>query len=722
MLQTTAKVLLIGALCAMAPEAWAKLDKKFIENKTKEVWQTEVDAFDPKADLSDSIYQNESAVYIAIQNKLDADYYNDRDMTKYAELGTSRANAIDATYLRRYMVKLNDMKAVEDFGDFEFDPTIGSDIGLFKFFEVKQAFGARVHKPDGSVNDVDISEAFAIEAGKNNETKNYKIAIPGLAPGDVLEYYYLDQYHINELDMPAFNVDLLRPYPTKSRMISADINEALTLEYKTHNGAPTIPLLGKEKGVYKIGIGMKDVGKIPSAALIVKERQLPYYRFVLKNNTSKVRRYPPSVRGTGVYPNVVFPEIMKDGAYAIEGYEPDKGDLGKAADMVRDWQKAHPDATDKDIADAALIAARLVTMTSKKSYNDLMLAAFLIDLCEKIKLPIPASMGLTTSKLEAEVHTISDFTDADPVAVIGDRVLFPGFSKLYLTPGETPLMFDGETVATWIGSRQNYHIGTPREVVIPAARPRDNSQTRTINVTLDPENPGRTDVEMTSKGVGFGKYRAMSVMTGDEVIRTYENYLGVPEKDRYKSKAKESEVNELRAKGLKDYAKKEFMAEADSIRTFRLIKAGVTPDDKESEFTFTATLNDVFEEDGDDFVLNIGQLLPKETELTETQRQPRDIEIVVPILSIERVNLNIDLPEGYTVEPDELAAIAKNVNNQSASFYAEAKINDAGNLEIAIQERYPKSVLPADKWAEFLEVSDALRDFKNSNIRIVKAN
>ena len=58
------RLLVILSLAAIALTANAKLDKKYYDKVAKEVWAEELPMFNPKADLSDSLYQNRSAVII----------------------------------------------------------------------------------------------------------------------------------------------------------------------------------------------------------------------------------------------------------------------------------------------------------------------------------------------------------------------------------------------------------------------------------------------------------------------------------------------------------------------------------------------------------------------------------------------------------------------------------------------------------------------------------
>ena len=111
-----ASILLICTILPMV--ANAEIDKKFYKKAAETVWGMNLPQFDPKADLSDSIFQNQSGIYIARYTSLDAKYSAEIDASKLSTIGLQNSNSTSAVYLRRTMVKLNDASAVEEFSEF----------------------------------------------------------------------------------------------------------------------------------------------------------------------------------------------------------------------------------------------------------------------------------------------------------------------------------------------------------------------------------------------------------------------------------------------------------------------------------------------------------------------------------------------------------------------------------------------------------------------------
>ena len=61
---------------------------------------------------------------------------------------------------------------------------------------------------------VDLSQALPITEGKKgNKKKNYRIALPGLEIGDVIDFFYYSEEMREEFDIAARNVNFAGRYP-----------------------------------------------------------------------------------------------------------------------------------------------------------------------------------------------------------------------------------------------------------------------------------------------------------------------------------------------------------------------------------------------------------------------------------------------------------------------------------------------------------------------------
>ena len=234
-------MMLAVAVSVLAMYSWAnKVDQKFYEKASKIVWAMELPQFDSKAQVPDSLYANESAVIIACYRSVDVKRVEHSNISKYTTTLNAYTNAIDCKKVMRVMVKLKDAAAVEKFSEFDIDAKDKESIDSYNIMHTNSAFGARVYKADGQVNDVDCSEVFTVTEGKKDKAMKHKIAIPGLEPGDVLEYFYYDEIWLDELDLDPIQFPFFRDYPTINYTIRCSIDPQLTVEYRSYNGAPLL--------------------------------------------------------------------------------------------------------------------------------------------------------------------------------------------------------------------------------------------------------------------------------------------------------------------------------------------------------------------------------------------------------------------------------------------------------------------------------------------------
>lgn len=223
------KITLSLILAAMTSLLAMGADAKFFRKAAEKVWNTRPDLFDPYREIPDSLKEGVSAVIIGEYNYINADYKAFQDMR-----GTETRS--ESECFTRRMVKLLDSKAVEEFSKHEFGESSRLKARFRKSLaESDHAFGARIYKPDGTVSEVDLSKAFVLDEGKKGGGKKGSsriIDIPGLEPGDVLEYFSYQKSMMSELDLPKQRVVLSSEYPVLDIVVEGIFDPKLTVEFR----------------------------------------------------------------------------------------------------------------------------------------------------------------------------------------------------------------------------------------------------------------------------------------------------------------------------------------------------------------------------------------------------------------------------------------------------------------------------------------------------------
>ena len=147
------------------------INEKFFKKAAEKVWTNDAaGVFNPSTPIPDSIAQGQSAVIIARM-----DYFETkRDEQNSYYTVSARTNRTLVNHSRRSMVKVLDQSAVDYYTEFEFgSKSERKEYGFLIDTQVENAFGARVHKADGTVVDIDPKTALEISDGKKaDKTKS----------------------------------------------------------------------------------------------------------------------------------------------------------------------------------------------------------------------------------------------------------------------------------------------------------------------------------------------------------------------------------------------------------------------------------------------------------------------------------------------------------------------------------------------------------------------
>jgi hypothetical protein len=177
-------------------KAQAVIDEDFIgiiDQNVASFWNETAPAF--AVTSTPDKWKNESAVIIAFKRSI----MFDKQVTGGGWFSAGKQNVFLFEKVR-FKIKLQDKNAVESFTEV-----------YFRYGDKLDGFAAKIYKPDGQQQVVDLSDA--VEAGDRGEvpefyksffdqntgaeTRYYKVAIPNLEIGDVLEYISYTKSKLN---------------------------------------------------------------------------------------------------------------------------------------------------------------------------------------------------------------------------------------------------------------------------------------------------------------------------------------------------------------------------------------------------------------------------------------------------------------------------------------------------------------------------------------------
>lgn len=695
--------------------AYADIDKKLYKRAAERVWGLTEPQFDANADLSDSLYQNRSAVYIAVYTGLTAEYNGDANVSKMSALGLANNSAVDAVYINRVMVKLNDAAAVEYFSSFTVDAPETRKVGGYTLMSVKPAFGARIIKPDGNVVDVDMTEALTVTSGKKGKKdEEYKVALAGIEPGDVLEYFYYTECYYDEIMMPAMSVKFLRNYPTRHLKLDYRVSPNLAFEYGSYNGAPQLELLGKdEKGLNHATIALAGVESVEDdTPFFSLARQMPYMLVYVLNNASRLDYVPASARRGGMR-HAAYPFFIQDVTRSINDSKVSDKVVNEAAKVMKEWKKTHGEASTRELLDASWLALRHVLYKSDERVSSRQFAIALSKLASKIGVETPVRVAVTSSRYDVPVEKMVYFNDAHYIAVADDVCYFT-INDMCHVPGEIPGRYSGEQMVMFdanIGN-ENLHVGS-KFLKVPGLVTKNNTDEATVNLKLDPNNEEELNVDMALAITGACKRHINNLIIDEDAMDAVAEYLGVQPVKRKKHWDGEAEMARQRDV-MSDYAKLMWGSDDADMKDYSIESFGCTPAAPAVKMTINGRVSGGVTQAGDNLLVNVGRFIGKQMDMTGNHRR-RDISVMRDAADRRLRKIRFEIPEGYTVKPGSLEDMARNVVVPEGAFYAQATV-DGNVVSVDVMERYTRNLYPASSWDNLLKIMDAAVEYQRAAI------
>lgn len=710
----------------------ASINKGFFKKAAEKVWATDSEGiFNPATEIPDSVAEGQSGVIIA---RLDH-FETEREEQNTIYSATGRTNRTKVRHTRRSMVKLLDQSAVGYYSDFEFGGTaVRRDYGIVIDATVENAFGARVHKRDGSTVDIDPSTALEVSDGKDGgKNSSFKIAIPSLEVGDVIEYFFYTEYLQETGDVCGLDAELSDRYPILTRMITGRLDPSLAAEFYSYNGAPKVT--GTPDGEFiKAEMRCYNVPAVTFSRFLYPERQLPFVRLNVVNNyqSPEEQRFRSSTaRGGGLFNSVspasIFIEAKENIAYLAyllwKSPRPVSPLPARALKMTKRFIKDHPGASPREIADAAYLALRYCNHTANdddRIGSPFFLAMFLNDVIERLEIfPLESTgIGIINSRSEVPTEDLSGWDQSNFVACAGDTayMMLPGFN---IAPGEFPGEFQGESGESFLGRlRETTKLSPIKAFSVPDRRHSGNYVKTELTVSLAADDPTALDVTRSVRLGGSGKRYGAGLVDRAEWIRGVEGFLGIEKPYRIKGYDEPTRAAALR-RILMDECEEVTGARPDSVMDYAISDRGFLPGHNEMEYSSSNRFSGLVENLGGDLSVTLGRLAGHMGKLEGSERD-RLLDAMLPTAFQNTHVITFKVPEGYKVDGTSLADFNRNVVNALGLFMVNAKEDGEGDVTVQCVLRVKRATVPLQAWPLLCELYDAASRFADASLVLVK--
>lgn len=715
-------IILLSSLTAFSAKADEAEDYKIFADEVKSaVYETEMPEFSVR-EIPEK-YADASAVFVAIYHELNA-----RKKTGFGHLpGTIRFSAkarVEGGELCRMLIYVNDKAGLEKFSEFDFATDMKKKMSN-AHRKQRHVMGVRVIKPDGTVNDVNTDDFVEVEEGKKNKEKRRKLAVPGLEVGDMIDVFFYTEHKLQNVHLEPMTYYLRDVYPIMNYHVHAVVDDNLTTQYRTLNGAPDFAVSRDDDKNYVLDMTAEDIAAEPRLWYNDAE-QSPMVKLYVYNRRSDAYT-PNSARKDGLQQNPDPKEfkidfwlgrelILHNGQNFVNYY------LKNGAKAVKEISKQLKKGEIDSVA-AADYLYNLLTLANFVSDENLYHMRFGLQLNDLLR-----GLGkvkyydfITTDNEEEAVDELASMFNAE-----GGICLLDG-KRLYLTP--RAIMSPSELHPDFIGRKyQSYH---PIKYI--RQHPEADAVYYTLSETTPEQNRNVSDMKVTIDGTsavidrresctGVTKLAVQDLLSEEDIVNAYLSYL-----NRYgaeialKGNNKKAADRQARYDSQRQDQAEAFKQEVEDSHSDqtefisgKIEQVGIDPEAPELIYNVNYKMDGFVKQAGKNKIMAVGNLLGRQTELLTADRERND-DIIMTAPREFVVRADIELPAGYRVSEKALNAIRRDVKNDAGQFTVTAETKD-GHVIIEITKRYNNRKEAVKMWKDLSDIVDAASAWRSSTL------
>lgn len=666
-------------------------------------------------------WKNESAVIIAKSNMHS---YKKEILAQYLNFDS----------YDHYRIMLLDNSALEKYAQF----TIPGS-GMFGNVRVDMYAGFKIIKPDGREIEISLDDAVLQKQEVNNKGfEMYKLAIPNLQLGDIIDYYLCEEQNISlATKYYAFKpviIELNDDYPIMKQRISFEILRRCYINLLSLNGAPEFKLTENketEKSYYTLEDGDRE--SIKDVRWLFPYREVPTIKYKIVYASNSVAEMIPGFIGQpGIIKSTVSTSEIKDlfsYIFTDQGYYAMKlrGEMNKKYKTLTDQNKLARQAfyVARNLFRTDYAEDRLINGSDPnpdEDYVDYIVALSAYYRYKKINheilIGIPRQISaLDDLILENELNVMLKVNTKTPFYI--------GRFDNNAIPGEIDTDMQGITAYTANGLTLP-KAWSLRKVQIPVSPATENVLTTRYDLTVTDLNEGKIDVTANKAVTGVMRLYPQSMLMDyydyqkEEAARIVEEPAKKSKKIQQKNnKLKESFLatrDDNRLKRLKTMVGNDFDMEFDDPRDLKIEQPGRFEETAAFTYGYSATFKNVIKRAGPNYLIDIGKFIEGQTEVKQEEKD-RKFNIYRPYTASFITTISLQIPDGYTVQGIDKLNSA--VENATGGFTSKARIENNA-LIIDVSKTYKTNFEKKEKWPLMVSFMEAAYNFTQQQILLEK--
>ena len=717
------KIMLIALIMSLAFSTKAQdiIDDDFLDNIEKNatpLWADNTAAF--TTTIVPAKYKDESAVVFGYKRNVTIDK---KFRAGFLSKGQSSLMFYENVHFK---IKLNDKSAVKTFTEV-----------YFRYSDKEDGFSAKIIKANGSSNTVSLNDAVSLESNdkvsefyqsffdqeSGGYSRYFKVAIPDLEAGDILEYVAITRSKMNVNGYgyiefsPQYEV-CSKGYPVLFNQIGIELDDKSYFKSMALNGAPEFKkedatsdeffryvftdtdrptekdvnfistYLSSPLNKFQVIYANKESSANKNGALIGQKGELKK-GFTLQELTESAWESFQKV-GKNYFNNYITNDAAIDEFWKL---------LKKSG--AKDWE-------DDDYVNKVYYRLRSNITSGNNYWKDRTFAYIFRSLLDYKK--IKSDLVITTSNNIGKVKDILFDQEIKYATMIN--------GKLYCNA--TDYSNPNELVENMLAN-EAYIIGEPikgqqpvTKIALPNATSKDNNGTYEITSSLKSD---MSTLLVSRKNIFTGVSKTNHIYNALKytifALDDYKYYGDESPTEKMNSRQSDEYYKSLneykeRLKELKpDYVKSEI--QSDFGNTVKYTNFSVESDGRyikkqDLKYTEEFELTGMVRKAGKKLLINVAGLVGSQLQIKKEERAARNNDINVGYAKSYFWVINFKIPDGYTAEG--IKEMAVEVTNETGTYAAIADQVE-NTISIKIKKIYKQANMPKDKWQDMQKFVDA---------------
>jgi hypothetical protein len=663
-------------------------------------------------------WSNESAVIIAQLNRFE---YRKAVM----------ARLIRHNEYNHYRIKLIDKNAINKYSEMSYLPNYTNSDGE----SVKVYVGFKVVKKDGKEVIVDLASAVKMEKeAAGNKQFYYKLAIPNLDQGDILDYYICEEStrktdnYIIFFDPVIYR--LPREYPLLNHKLQFRAERKCYINLKSLNGAPNLKLVNDETNEEQYyTLEESNLDGIKEQRWLFPYRDLPTIKFraAYASSTGMASRYDLLLGKPGVAKTDVSKGELEDFAKSMtsSGYEV-KFLTKFAKDKLKGVKDPFEFATQSyyRYRNTLFTESEIATVQGGRlpAVRQMMFINIFSYYLKSKKIPHDVVMAVPRN-----ISSIDNVLMENEIEWIirvkkNNQYLYLPPFDINTTPGFDPLLEGTEAYA--MDGLLSHSKWKADKITLPVSTSKDNMDDVLVQVKFSDMTKANISVKKSLNGQNklddqntimdiydFDKEeRKLFTIEDDYSSSGVNKKTFAAMKSAYQSKRAEYKTDALKEmlRGNYDF-KAENPGNLSIEQTGRFLTSPLV-------YSFTFETNDLIKKTGPNYIIDVGKLIESQTKI-EGDELERKTNVYFSNARSFVYKVVIDIPSGYEVQG--LDKLNQKVENKFGGFTSTAK-EENGKIIIETNKHYDVNFVPKDQWPAVVSFLNAAYSFTEQKILLKK--